>query len=251
MLLPIGIVAQAIGTASYPFFASMIASGKKEQFIATLRSALTNTLYLLIPLTILMILVAEQIVTLLFYGGAFTRTFVIATTPLLRALLIGVPAWGVQQVLVRGFYAHNDTIRPTVVGTLITVLSLPFYYYGTLYADAIGVAGASTLAITFYMITLCFVWRFYYYKEALQGILMTLCYVLLEVSPATLLVYFLSPYLFSFFHTYLLEQYFWSNLIALILYTSLFITVYFITLSITKSPRYVFFYTLFVKKTSV
>ena len=244
MLLPVGVVAQAIGVASYPFLASMITNGKKEEFISTLRSALNNTLYFLIPLTIFMILMSEQIVAILFYGGEFTFSFVIATTPLLQFLLMGVPAWGIQQVLVRGFYAHNDTIKPTIVGTLVTGVSIVFYYYGIEYCDAIGVALASTLAITLYMFVLCIVWRVWYYKGVLSGLFSTFIITSIEVLPASVLIYVLSPYVFDILSLYFSEAYFWGNVLSLLFYGIVFGSAYFATLLLTKSPRYAFFYSL-------
>lgn len=248
MLLPIGVVAQAIGIASYPFLASMLTEKKTEAFIDTLRVGLNHTLYFLLPLTIFMILTSEQIIAILFYGGEFTQSFVRTTTPLLQSLLIGVPAWGIQQVLVRGFYAHNDTVRPTIVGTVITVISTLFYYYGVLHYGAIGVALASTLAITCYVCMLSIVWRLYYYKEVLNGVWKTAFLTTIELIPATVFIYLVTPFVNESISSYMTSQYFWANIILLTCYGISFGIVYLVTLILCQSPRRIFFYSLISRR---
>lgn len=247
MLLPIGVVAQAIGVASYPFLATMIANNNIHAFTVTLRTALHNTLAVLIPLTVFMFLMSEHIIAILFYGGEFIESFVVATTPLLQYLLIGVPAWGIQQVLVRGFYANNDTIRPTIVGTLVTFASLPLYYYGAMYYDAMGVALASTIAITLYMLILCLVWRIRYYKDVFSGFFLVLAFSILEIIPPILVIFYIAPYLTTLLRVYYAHAYFFSNIIALTAYSIIFILIYITTLYCSNSPRLILFYRLLRK----
>jgi putative peptidoglycan lipid II flippase len=63
-------------------------------------------------------------------------------------------AWGAQNILARAFYAMHDTITPAVVGTVITVVSLPLYWLLVRHMAHLGLAAASSAGITAYMIVL-------------------------------------------------------------------------------------------------
>jgi len=56
-------------------------------------------------------------------------------------------AWAAQNILARAFYATRDTITPAVVGTGITFLSLPAYWWLAHHYQYLGLAAASSLGI--------------------------------------------------------------------------------------------------------
>ena len=59
--------------------------------------------------------------------GAFGADDAAAVALLLQAFSIGVPAWVLQQIAVRAFYARNDTWRPMLLGTVVSLGSIPLY----------------------------------------------------------------------------------------------------------------------------
>jgi peptidoglycan biosynthesis protein MviN/MurJ (putative lipid II flippase) len=82
----------------------------------------------------------------------------VATAGTVVFFAIGVPMWGIQQILARGFYAREQMWAPVVVGTLATAAAVPIYW---LLDDAMGVDGlalASSVAITLYTAALALVW---------------------------------------------------------------------------------------------
>ncbi len=163
MLVPVGVVAQAAGVASYPFLAALAASGNMHHFTQTLSSALRNTLLVIVPVALWMIVAAEPIMRLIFQQGGFTAQDTSASGMLLAVMLVAVPLWGIQQVMGRAFYACQDTITPAVVGTLATVCTMPLYWLLALYkggaGGAIGVAVAGVCAVTLYTVMLGLVWQ--------------------------------------------------------------------------------------------
>ncbi len=124
MMVPVGVVAQAAGVASFPFLAALAAKGDTEGFEQTLRSALRGSVYVVFPLCGLMILLSTPILGFLFEGGRFTAAQTAGAAPLLQIMLLSVPFWTVQQVVGRAFYARQDTLTPAVVGTLVTLAAL-------------------------------------------------------------------------------------------------------------------------------
>jgi len=77
-----------------------------------------------------------------------------ATAVTLAFFSIGMFAWGAQYNLARGFYATRDTITPAVVGSVMTLLNLPLYWWLVRRSQHLGLALASSLGIIAYTIVL-------------------------------------------------------------------------------------------------
>lgn len=170
MLVPVGVVAQAAGVASYPFLTSLAAKGDVHGFHSTINTALRNSLTLLIPLSVWMFTVAEPTVTLIFQQGHFEAADTAPTATALRIMLVVVFCWGYQQILGRGFYARQDTVTPAVIGTVVTVLSLPLYFLLARQLSTAGVAAASALSVAVYAGAISWRWRRRFSGEALRGL---------------------------------------------------------------------------------
>lgn len=170
MLVPVGVVAQAAGVASYPFLAELAARNDYVKFSETLRTALQNVLTLLIPLSVWMMTASGPIIRLIFQQGRFASGDAMATATLLQILLGVVFCWGFQQVLGRAFYARQDTLTPALLGTATTLLSLPVYFLLTKHWQATGVACASALSIAIYTAALTLRWRTRNGNSAFAGI---------------------------------------------------------------------------------
>jgi putative peptidoglycan lipid II flippase len=170
MLVPVGVVAQAAGVASYPFLAELFARREWARFHETLGAALRSVMTLLIPLSIWMALVSEPTVRLIFEQGSFAGEDTRRTATLLMILLSTVVFWGGQQVLGRAFYARQDTLTPAVLGTAVTVVSIPLFHALSQMAGVYGVAAASAVAIASYSVLLGLSWRRRFGGDAFSGL---------------------------------------------------------------------------------
>ncbi len=192
MLVPVGVVAQAAGVASYPFLAELMAKKDFSRFHQTLNAALRGTLTLLVPLTVWMMVVSEPTIRLIFLQGRFGTADALRTAQLLLILLPAVSCWGFQQVLGRGYYARQDTVTPAVIGTLTTLISVPIYFFGTRHLESFGVALASSLSVSLYAAILSLWWRHRFGGESFGGLgsvfLKVLALSLLAGLPAWLVV---------------------------------------------------------------
>ena len=159
MMVPVSVVAQAAGVASYPFMAELFVKNDLSRFYRTINSALQNVMTLLVPLSIWMILVAEPTIRLIFQQGRFGVSDTAHTARLLEILLICVPCWGYQQVLGRAFYSRLDTLTPAVLGTSVTLLMIPVFYLLTVRTGALGVACASAASLFCFSAALTFWWK--------------------------------------------------------------------------------------------
>lgn len=159
MQVPVGVVAQAAGVASFPFLAEIAAQGDMGRLKEILSGALRNVLAVLIPVCLWMMLAAEPIIRLIYEQGRFSPAFTGETALLLRIMLAGVAFWGVQQLIGRAFYARQDTLTPALIGTAATAITLPFYWLLSRAFGASGIAVAGVLGVCLYTIILTLIWR--------------------------------------------------------------------------------------------
>ena len=159
MQVPVGVVAQAAGVASFPFLAELAAQGDLTRLKEVLSGALRNILAVLIPVCLWMMLAAEPIIRLIYEQGRFSPAFTGETALLLRIMLLGVAFWGVQQLIGRAFYARQDTLTPAIVGTVVTVITLPLYWLLSRAWGASGIAVAGVLGVCLYTAAITLIWR--------------------------------------------------------------------------------------------
>jgi putative peptidoglycan lipid II flippase len=158
MLVPVGVIAQAAGVATYPFLARLAADGKLQEMGAAIARALKYVvLFSLVALAGLMAM-SIPVVRVLYERGSWEAGDTIITAGTVVFFALGIPLWGVQQILARAFYAREQMWAPVIIGTLATAAAIPIYWglYEAMGVD--GLALASTLSILLYTVGLAVVW---------------------------------------------------------------------------------------------
>ncbi|HEU4753901.1 MAG TPA: murein biosynthesis integral membrane protein MurJ, partial [Armatimonadota bacterium] len=120
MQLPLGIFGQAIGIAVLPTLSQQAAQDDMVAFRRTLNYGVRLALFLTVPTSILLIVLAQPLITLVYQRGNFTAADTANATPALVLFCLGVGAWSAQAVVARAFYARNDTWTPVLAGTFVT-----------------------------------------------------------------------------------------------------------------------------------
>jgi putative peptidoglycan lipid II flippase len=154
MRVPLGVVGQAVGVASFPFLAQLYSQKKFEELNRTLNTTLKGLTLLLVPVSALTIAQSSPLVYLVFSHTRLRGPDFEATASTLALFSVGMFAWGAQNILARGFYATQDTLTPAIVGTALTFLNLPVYWLLARRAHHLGLALASSLGIIVYTIVL-------------------------------------------------------------------------------------------------
>ena len=198
MLVPVGVIAQAAGLASYPFLAALIANKEMDAFNSHMRTTLLTTLLVAIPVSLWIITVSEPIMRLIFQQGSFTAANAQSAGLLLTIMMGSVAFWCAQQVLGRGFYANQDMLTPAICGTLATIASLPLYWFGAKHFGAIGVASAGCLGIMAYTATLWVRWRWQFGTGAVTNVIKESGVTLLLCLPAAAASWFVSHNLLKY-----------------------------------------------------
>lgn len=147
MQVPVGVVGQAVGVASFPFLAQLYSEGKLDELNRTLNATLRGLVLLLVPTSALTIAISTPLVYFVFSHTRLRGPDFAATASTLAIFSLGMFAWGAQNILARGFYAARDTLTPAVVGTAVTFLSLPLYWSLARSLHHLGLALASSAGV--------------------------------------------------------------------------------------------------------
>ena len=158
MLMLVAFFGQALGIAIYPFMARMAAEGRLAEMNQLLNDTL-RYLCIVLPFAALIIVLREEVVTLLYMRGQFTRSDVLMTAPVLGALMLGAVAFASQTAVNRGFYATQNTLLPALYGTLAVVVSVPLYYIGMQSMGLVGVGLAVSFSALAQVALLFVIWN--------------------------------------------------------------------------------------------
>jgi putative peptidoglycan lipid II flippase len=124
MLLPQGILAQAVGTAVFPTLSALAAQARLDEMRETLADTLRGLLFLAFPASVGLFFLRRPLVEALFQRGAFT----VQSTDLVSAALafyaFGLVAHSALEVIARAFYALHDTLTPVLVGGLAMLVNV-------------------------------------------------------------------------------------------------------------------------------
>ena len=150
---PLGVVATALGTVLLPVFSGQAAVEDDRRMLATVRHALCNLLFIMIPASVGLLVLARPIVEMIFASGRFSSSSTDLTAVALRFYAPGLLVFSLVKVFVPAFYARHDTRTPVRIGigavVLNFVLNVTFVLTWPLHLKHAGLALATVLASLF------------------------------------------------------------------------------------------------------
>jgi len=124
LMLPLGVFAQAVGTAAFPTFAEQAARGERNEMRSALTATLRAVFSLCLPATVGLLVLGRPLVTLLFERGAFEVASTEAVAWALAFYALGLVGHAGLEIIARAFYALHDTFTPVWVGGLAMALNV-------------------------------------------------------------------------------------------------------------------------------
>ena len=158
MFLLVAFFGQAIGVASYPFMARLVAEGQMQQLAQLLNKTL-RYLGLVIPFSVLLMVLRHEVILILFQRGRFDSVATGHTATVLVFMLVGAFAFAANTIVPRAYYAMQDTLFPAIYGTLAVLLSIPLYLLGLKMMGANGVALAASVSAILQVLMLYALWN--------------------------------------------------------------------------------------------
>lgn len=122
--LPIGMIGVAIGTAMLPLMSRQIREGKKEEAQNSMNRGIELVMLFGFPATAALLALAEPIIRVLYFHGAFNEHDMVATYLALMAFTVGLPAFLLVKVFAPGFFANHDTKTPFKIAILCVFINL-------------------------------------------------------------------------------------------------------------------------------
>ncbi|MGD9079516.1 MAG: murein biosynthesis integral membrane protein MurJ [Desulfobacterales bacterium] len=158
VLLLVAFFGQALGVASYPFMARLIAENKLAEMNQLLNDTL-RYLSLVIPFSVLIMVLRNEVILMLFQRGKFDAAATGQASVVLIFFLIGAFAFAANTIVPRGYYAMQDTLFPAIYATIAVIFSIPLYLAGLNILGARGIALAVSLSAIFQVYLLYVFWN--------------------------------------------------------------------------------------------
>jgi putative peptidoglycan lipid II flippase len=124
MYLPIGLFGVSIATAATPAISRMVAEQDFPRIRSTLASALGLMLFLNVPATVGLAVLAEPIVAVIFQHGEFTAADTVATAQALQLYAIGLIGYSIVRIISPTFYALQRSRIPVMVSAGSVVVNI-------------------------------------------------------------------------------------------------------------------------------
>jgi putative peptidoglycan lipid II flippase len=153
---PLGLVAGSFAIAAFPTLTHWAHRKDWPNFIKSFSSAFRQILFFLLPAGALFIVLRAQIVRVILGTGRFNWNDTILTINALQFLTLGLFADGLVLLLIRGFFALEDTKTPFVLGIFDTLVRIACAYIFARYFGVAGLAIGFTFGCVVYFILLWF-----------------------------------------------------------------------------------------------
>ena len=138
--LPLGIIGIALGTAILPALSRHISKAQNDEASRLQSNAIELAMLLTIPSAVALFFTGTAFVQVFMQGQQFTPEDARMTGLVVKALVIGLPAYVLIKVLTPNFFARKDTRTPvyTALAALAVTLALNFTL---IFGMGFGVAG--------------------------------------------------------------------------------------------------------------
>ncbi|MGY6551183.1 MAG: murein biosynthesis integral membrane protein MurJ [Erythrobacter sp.] len=142
--LPLGIIGIALGTAILPALSRFISRAEDDEAVRLQANAIELAMLLTLPCAVALFISGTAFVQVFMAGQAFTLEDANITGMVVKALVLGLPAYVLVKVLTPNFFARRDTRTPvyTAGASLVVTVALNFLLVPVLGVVGLALAGA-------------------------------------------------------------------------------------------------------------
>jgi putative peptidoglycan lipid II flippase len=157
-MLPVGVIAQAAGVASFPFMARLFSERRTDEMRDTVTVSLRSAVAVGALATGLIIPTRDTIVRVIYQWGEFSAADTEVVSTFLLYFSLSIPFWVMHQITTRAFYAQRRMWLPVVIGTVTTAAIVPILFYLTDRNGGDGIAAGSTIGVALYAVAITIAW---------------------------------------------------------------------------------------------
>ena len=128
--------------------AEYVAKGEDDNVVKQYSSTVNTMLFLLVPATVGILILAQPIVSLLLSRGSFDKTSVLMTSGALRFYTLCLVSTALKDVTVKIFYAYKNTKITTVTSIISICINIGLNFLLAHFMGINGLALATSISIT-------------------------------------------------------------------------------------------------------
>ena len=159
MKMPMGVFGLAAGAAAYPTLARLMGEGKTVEAYDTLVRSCRMMLVLAFASQAAFSVAGADVAEVIWGTERFTHAELDEIGLYTGVFCLALAAWSSSTLLARGFYANRNTWVPTLVGSAVVLLFWPAYRGLGASFGGLGLAVASSLAVSSYVVALAVMLR--------------------------------------------------------------------------------------------
>lgn len=130
----------------FPYLSENFSKGKFEMYINQIKKSINLIFIILIPIGILLIILSDEIVSILYGYGKFSVKDIELTGSILIFLSVGIVGLGIKELINRAFYASNNTKTPMIYSVFGIIINIVLSLLLIREFGVIGVAIGSTVS---------------------------------------------------------------------------------------------------------
>ena len=120
---PLGIFGVSMAVAALPVLSTLWAEKKRDDFVNTISTSFRQILFFIVPISVLLYVLRAQVVRVILGAGSFNWYDTRLTAACLAIFCIGLFAQGTFPLIIRGFYALQNTKTPFYIGLASMVVN--------------------------------------------------------------------------------------------------------------------------------
>ena len=152
MELPLSLFGIAIATVTLPYLSRLYSRNLIDKFSDALYWSIKIALIFIIPASVGIFILAEPIIAVIYFGGAFDQIDVRLTSLSLSIFSIGLIGFSFVKILSPAYFAREDTKTPVKIGIICVAINLILgsgfvFYLQKINFEATHVGLASSISI--------------------------------------------------------------------------------------------------------
>ena len=123
-LIPVGVIAQAVGVASYPTLSKLFVENKFEDLKLLIKKQLSALAVINTGVLIIFLKNSENIIEIIYQRGLFTPENTNRVSSIFMIVAFGLIPWSLNQIITRSYYVQKNYWFPVWIGTFITFATI-------------------------------------------------------------------------------------------------------------------------------
>lgn len=123
-LIIVGVFSYTLSNIIFPELSKLTADNNKSMIVEILNKSIKISLFLIIPMSVGIGVLSNDIIKLIYERGEFTATSTYLTGGALTYYAIGMIGYGLMEILNKAFYAMQDSKTPMKISALAIIMNI-------------------------------------------------------------------------------------------------------------------------------